>query len=105
VYHPEEGKQVTVAVYDHPDNPRHPKQLHGLCKPCDFGYVGVGLDLYKDPYPVLASQSMRLRYCVAAWDGKVGKEEVAAVMAKWCDLAAMDAQDRSPADKAAGSKP
>lgn len=86
VYYPEEGKQVTVAVYDHPGNPRHPKNWCGLNKPYEFGYVGPGLNLDNDPYTVRAGHPMKLRYCAAAWDGKVGKTEVAAVMAKWCEL-------------------
>jgi hypothetical protein len=87
VYHPEESKQVTVAVYDHPDNPRHPKNWCGLNKPFEFGYVGPGLGLDKAPCVILAGQPMRLRYCVAAWDGNVGQEAVAAVFAMWRDLA------------------
>lgn len=86
VYYLEKGKQVTVAVYDHPDNPRHPKNWCGLNNPFEFGYVGPGLNLDNDPYTVRAGHPMKLRYCVAAWDGKVGKAEVTAVMAKWCEL-------------------
>ncbi len=85
-YYPEEGKQVTIAVYDHPDNPRHPKNWCGLNKPFEFGYVGPGLNLDNNPYTVRAGQPLKLRYCVAVWNGKVGKHEVAAVFAKWCEL-------------------
>jgi hypothetical protein len=85
-YYPEEGKQVTIAVYDHPDNPRHPTNWCGLNKPFEFGYVGPGLNLDNDPHTLRAGQPLRLRYCVAVWDGKVGRDEVAAVFAKWCEL-------------------
>jgi hypothetical protein len=105
VYHPEGGQQVTVAVYDHPDNPRHPKNWCGLNRPFEFGYVGPGLNLDNDPYAILAGRSMKLRYCVAAWDGKVGKGEVAAVLAAWRELTAGNAPEQQGADKAAGSKP
>ena len=84
-YSPQEGKPITVAVYDHPDNPRHPKFLEGYNKPFEMGYIGVGLQLDHNPYTIQAGQPMKLRYCVAAWDGKVGTAEVAAVMARWCE--------------------
>jgi hypothetical protein len=62
------GKTVTVAMFDHPDNPRHPATWFTMAKP--FAYLSATLRLHEEPLQVPANQPLRLRYAVALWDGR-----------------------------------
>ncbi len=78
---PASGKTVTVAMFDHPDNPRHPAKIFTM--PAHFAYISATLNLWKEPLTLEAGKALVLRYGVALWDGEVTAEEVEKVYQKW----------------------
>jgi hypothetical protein len=64
-----DGKPVTVAVFDHPSNPRHPARMFSKDKDQGFAYLSATLNLWKEPLVVRAGEPLKLRYAVAVWDG------------------------------------
>ena len=77
---PVDGKPVTVAVFDHPDNPRPAvmfTMVHG------FAYISATLDLEKRPLKIQAGKPLELRYGVVAWDGKKSADDVEKAYQEW----------------------
>ena len=72
-----DGKPVTVAMFDCPENPRHPATWFTMDS--RFAYLAVTLDLSKRPLVVEAGKPLELRYGVALWDGQVSKDQIDAV--------------------------
>lgn len=79
------GRQVTVAMFDHPDNPRGPAGMFTMTSP--FAYLSATPNVWENPMQVKSSQPLRLRYGVAVWDGTADAETVAQMHAKWLGLA------------------
>lgn len=75
---------VTVAVFDHPGNPRHPA-THFLMR-APFAYLSATLNLWEEPLQVPAGSPLRLCYGVAIWDGEVAGDQVEALYQRWIDL-------------------
>ncbi len=71
-----DGKPVTVAMFGHPANPR-PTTWFTMAKP--FAYLSATLNLHAEPLVVHAGKTFGVQYAVAAWDGKVGPEQIDAV--------------------------
>lgn len=63
-----DGKLVTVAMFDHPDNPRHPATWFTMAKP--FAYLSATMRLHEEPLKVLAGKPLVLCYGVTLWDGR-----------------------------------
>lgn len=78
---PAEGKMVTVAVFDHPSNLRHPSNKFTMLNP--FSYLSSTLNLWKEPFILKSGQPLELRYGVAAWDGKIDASAIEKVYQKW----------------------
>ena len=78
---PVDGKMVTVAMFDHPDNPRHPATWFTM--PSSFAYLSATLNLKKKPMVLSESQELDLTYAVAAWDGKVAAQEIQKTYENW----------------------
>lgn len=87
-----EGKPVTVAMFDHPTNARHPANWFTMLEPFSYLCATLGLQHEKLPLARTASQStdpqaraapFRLTYGVAVWDGKVQRDEIDRVYALW----------------------
>lgn len=76
-----DGKPVTVAMFDHPTNERHPATWYTMDTP--FAYLSATLALDKEP---LQKLDLVLTYGVASWDGTKTKEEVEAVYQRWLKL-------------------
>ena len=76
-----DGKPVTVAVFDHPKNPRHPARIFTMAGP--FAYLGPTLNLWKEPLELKAGETLDLRYGLAAWDGKVDAKQIEELYEKW----------------------
>jgi hypothetical protein len=68
------GKVVTVAMFGHPDNLRHPTQWFTMTKP--FAYLSATLNLHREPLKVLSGKPLELRYAVAVWDNRVENEQI-----------------------------
>ncbi|NUM54185.1 MAG: PmoA family protein [Candidatus Hydrogenedentes bacterium] len=76
-----DGKPVTVAMFDHPTNERHPATWYTMDTP--FAYLSATLALDKEP---LQKMELVLTYGVAVWDGTKTKVEVEAVYQRWLKL-------------------
>lgn len=75
------GKVVTVAMFGHPDNLRHPTHWFTMSKP--FAYLSATLNLYREPLKVLSSKPLELQYAVAVWDNRVEEEQIEKVYDWW----------------------
>lgn len=81
------GKPVTVAMFDHPSNPR--KALwFTMGKP--FAYLSATVNLWKEPLVVKEGKSVGFFYGVALWDGKVEPERIEKLHGKWLELNTID---------------
>jgi hypothetical protein len=68
-----EGKPVTVAMFGHPRNPRHPTTWFTMAKP--FAYLSATLNLHNEPLSI-GHEPLVLQYAVVVWDGKVDKGQI-----------------------------
>jgi len=85
-----DGKPVTVAIFDHPDNLRHPAKMFTMSTP--FAYLSATLDLWKQPITVTAGHALELSYGVALWDGEVDKATVEKCYQRWLKLNPVEAK-------------
>jgi len=85
---PAGGKTVTVAMFDHPENSRHPATMFTMVE--HFAYVSATLNLKKEPLKLEAGKPLALRYGVAVWDGEVGAEEIERLYRRWVRLAGVE---------------
>lgn len=69
-----DGKLVTVAMFGHPENPRHPTTWFTMSKP--FAYLSATLNLHKEPLEVASDEPLVLSYGVALWDGRVTSDQI-----------------------------
>lgn len=74
-------KPVTVAIFDHPANPRYPNKMFTMTRP--FAYLSATLDLWKKPFEVTSSQPLTLYHGVAVWDGAVEPADVEKLHQSW----------------------
>jgi hypothetical protein len=79
-----DGKRVTVAVFDHPKNPRRPARMFSMTDP--FAYLGATLNLWKEPLELKPGEELDLRYGLAAWDGPTDAKTIDALYRKWTEL-------------------
>ncbi len=75
------GKPVTVAMFGHPDNLRHPTQWFTMTKP--FAYLSATLNLHKEPLKVTSDRPLVLHYAAAVWDNRVENEQIENVYNWW----------------------
>ena len=80
-----EGKPVTIALFDHPANLRHPSRMFTMA--AKFAYLAATLNLWKEPYTLEAAHPLDLRYGVALWDGKIDSAAIEALYRQWRKLA------------------
>ncbi|MBM3852441.1 MAG: hypothetical protein FJ399_04715 [Verrucomicrobia bacterium] len=78
------GRPVTVAVFSHPANLRHPPRMFTMTS--KFAYLGATLNLWKEPSTLEAGRPIDLRYGVAAWDGRPDAAAVEALYRRWREL-------------------
>jgi len=75
------GKLVTIAMFDDPNNPRHPARWFTMEKP--FAYLSATLNLHREPLKIEAGKPLVLRYGVAVWDGRVESNRIEKLCRKW----------------------
>jgi hypothetical protein len=111
-----EGKPVTVAIFDHPGNVRHPATWFTMLEP--FSYLCVTLGLHHEPLklsntatkppqprggppqePVVVPPRP-LIYGVGLWDGRVEAEEIERLYQQWVSLMIMPEGMAKPAQTA-----
>jgi len=76
-----DGHAVTVAMFDHPDNARHPATWFTMRDP--FAYMSATLNLWKEPLTIKAGEPLELCYGVAVWDGRVETAKIEALYQQW----------------------
>jgi hypothetical protein len=81
-----DGKPVTVAIFDHPQNPRYPARMFTMAKP--FAYLSATRNEWKEPLVVKADKPLELCYGVALWDGEVDRAVVEKLYQRWLQLTA-----------------
>ena len=79
-----DGKDVTVAMFDHPGNERHPATWFMMNKP--FAYLSATLALHEQPLKVEPDNPLVLRYGVALWDGRVEDAKIEELYKRWAAL-------------------
>jgi hypothetical protein len=81
-----DGKPVTAAMFDDPTNPRHPATWFTMTT--GFAYQSATLNLYKEPLTVTKDAPLTVRYGVALFDGRVGKDVIEKTYQRWLELEA-----------------
>jgi len=76
---------VTVAMFDSPDNERHPATWFTMARP--FAYLSATLALHESPVILRAGKPLVLRYGVALWDGAAESKEIESVYEYWAAAA------------------
>lgn len=72
---------VTVAMFGHPDNPRHPTTWFTMATP--FAYMSATLKLHEEPLVISAGETLSLRYGVVMWDGRTETAEIDELYKSW----------------------
>jgi hypothetical protein len=81
-----DGKPVTVAIFDHPQNVRYPARMFTMLTP--FAYLSATRNEWKQPLRIDADKPLQLTYGVALWDGEVDKATVEKLYQRWLQLPA-----------------
>jgi len=76
-----DGHPVTVAVFDHPSNTRHPARMFTMTPP--FAYLAATLNLWKEPMTLTPGRDLALNYGVALWDGETKADEIERLYRLW----------------------
>jgi len=79
-----DGKDVTIAMFDDPDNSRHPATWFTMTQ--GFSYISATLNLWKEPLTLKANEKLSLRYGVAVWDGQVDANAIDTLYRKWVQM-------------------
>lgn len=69
-----EGKTVTIAAFDSPDNPRRPAVWFTMDDP--FAYLSATLALDDEPFAIERGNDLVLEYGIAVWDGEATAEQI-----------------------------
>ena len=72
---------LTVAMFDHPGNPRRPATWFTMAKP--FAYLSATLNLHREPLKVTADNPLVLTYAVALWDSHVEADRINRLYQGW----------------------
>ncbi len=80
------GEPVTVALFDHDLNPRHPAVFFTMSQP--FAYLAATLHLHQNPRTLRKGEELTLRYGVALFDGHVGGKKVEELYDCWLSIEA-----------------
>jgi hypothetical protein len=98
-----DDKPVTVAMFDHPDNVRHPATWFTMANP--FAYLSATLNLHREPLTLKTAEPLELRYGVALWDGHVEAEKIEKLYQLWVSRFTDKRDVRPEGRKSKESKP
>jgi hypothetical protein len=87
-----DGKLITAAMFEHPENPRRPATWFTMAKP--FAYLAATMRLHEEPLKVLASKPLVLRYGVAVWDGRPEIAQIDDLYKQWLTMQSNDTGKR-----------
>lgn len=76
-----DGKPVTIAMFCHPENVRHPTYWFTMAKP--FAYLSATMNLHKESFKIVSGQPLELRYAVVLWDGQVENSQIDRLYRQW----------------------
>jgi len=76
-----DGQPVTVAVFDHPSNPRPMTAFTMGDAGGPFAFISATMNYHREPMRMATGQSLSLKYRVAVWDGEVSPETVERIYA------------------------
>jgi len=76
-----DGDDVTVAMFGHPSNPRHPTTWFTMTEP--FAYLSATLGLHEEPLKLVEGNRLDLRYAVVLWDRRAQTDEIDALYRQW----------------------
>ncbi|HSW45857.1 MAG TPA: DUF6807 family protein [Phycisphaerae bacterium] len=79
-----DGCPVTVAIFSHMSNPRHPATWFTMTTP--FAYLSVTANLHHEPIRLTKGQPLRFRYAVALWDGTIEHNNIESLYRRWAGL-------------------
>ncbi len=79
-----DGKTVTVAMFDFPENPRHPATWFMMAKP--FAYMSATWRLHEEPLKLLRNSTLQSYYGVALWDGRPETGQIENLYAQWVTM-------------------
>ena len=79
-----DDKPVTVALFDHPTNFRHPQTMFTLTR--GFAYMSATMNEWREPVTIKAGHPLELRYGIVVWDGAVDKATVEKLYQRWVKL-------------------
>lgn len=76
-----DGDDVTVAMFGHPSNPRHPTTWFTMTEP--FAYLSATLGLHEEPLKLVEGDRLDLRHAVVLWDRRARTDEIDALYRQW----------------------
>jgi len=79
-----QGKPVTVALFEHPLNPRYPGTFFTMS--VHFAYLSATLNLHEQPRTLRADDTLALRYGVALWDGHADASAIEQRHQEWLSM-------------------
>lgn len=79
-----EGKTVTVAMFDHPENPRYPATWFTMAKP--FAYMSATWRLHEEPLKLARGDRLKFRYAVVLWDGRPETDQIENLYVQWVGM-------------------
>jgi len=86
-----EGKPVTIAMLDSPENKRHPATWFTM--PTPFAYLTATLAVHEEPLVLRGEETLTLRYGAAVWDGCPEAEEIEKVYQAWLKAQSQKKED------------
>ncbi len=78
-----DNRPVTVAMFDHKDNPRFPATWFTMTQP--FAYLSATLNLSREPLAVKKGEDLVLRYLLVLMDGQMNADAIRTIGTKWLD--------------------
>lgn len=90
------GRDLTVAAFDHPENIR---SATWFTMPRPFGYLSATLRAHEMPLTIEAGRPLVLRYAVAAWDGHATSEEIQRLYLRWLGMGDLRVRSESEGSK------
>lgn len=76
-----EGKEVTVAMFDAPENPCYPGHWFTMYAP--FSFLSATINTYRVPFEIKPGETAGFRYAIAVFDGHVNKQEIERLYTRW----------------------
>ena len=74
-------KPVTIALFDHPQNVRHPAGMFTMLQP--FSYLSATPNVWNNPLAIANGEAADWVYGVALWDGETTPTAVAELYQRW----------------------